>query len=349
MTSRRAFLAGGTVSALSLTLAACSQDKPSVTTPTATGSAAAESVLSPEKLTAVLERIKTGMDAADAEKKPELLAGYAEGPAVRVRTAEYALATATKDDAHIQVLPATTSQTSSAGVTLDFPRVAINVTDAPAEKVAPFLMALRQNSARDNFQLWAWVQLFPSVNVPAIDSPLSGTEQVVADSEGLVVTPQAALDAYVDALNNPEGDNGKAFADDPVRQQVAAQRSVDVSPTGEVTVTAAAGSDGFLGLRTDDGGAIVMTTLTYTSTFKKTVDGGSLTLQSDIGAMLGDNKEVVGTVTATYEAMVAFSIPPEGGDANGSTTTVVLGAETILAKVERDDSQAPTPTATPTR
>ncbi|MBO3724910.1 hypothetical protein J5X07_07695 [Actinomyces bowdenii] len=345
MTSRRAFLAGGTVCALSLTLAACSQDKPTATTPTATGSAAAESVLSPEKLTAVLERIKSGMDAADAEKKPELLAGYAEGPAVRVRTAEYALASATKDDAHIQVLPATTSQTSSAGVTLDFPRVAINVTDAPAEKIAPFLMALRQNSARDNFQLWAWVQLFPGVKVPAIDSPLSGTEQVMADSEGLAVTPQAALDAYVDALNNPDGDNGKAFADDPLRQQVAAQRGIDFGELGQVTVTAAAGSDGFLGLRTDDGGAIVVTTLTYATLYKRTVDGADLKIESHPGALLGDNTSVIGTVTATYEAMVAFSIPPEGGQGGA----IALGADTILAKVERDDSQAPAPTATPTR
>lgn len=346
MKSRRAFLAGGTVSALSLTLAACSQNRPTATTtPTATGSAAAESVLSPEKLTAVLERIKTGMDAADEEKNADLLAGYAEGPAVRFRTAEYALATATKDDSHIQVLPATTSQTSSAGVTLDFPRVAINVTEAPAEKVAPFLMALRQSAARDNFQLWAWVQLFPGAEVPAIDSPLSGTEQVVADSEGLVATPQEVLDSYVDALNNPDGDNGKAFPDDQLRQQVAAQRGIDFGELGQVSVTATAGSDGFLGLRTDDGGAIVVTTLTYATLYKRTVDGADLKIEGPVGTMLGEDTSVTGTVTATYEAMVAFSIPPEGKDAKA----VTLGADTVLAKVERDDSQAPAPTAAPTR
>lgn len=344
MTSRRALLSGGALSALSLTLAACSQDKPTTTTPTATGSAAAESVLSPEKLTEVLERIKTGMDAADTEKNAELLTGYAEGPAVRFRTAEYALATATSDDSRIQALPATTSQTSSAGVTLDFPRVAINVTAEPADKVAPFLMALRQNTARDNFQLWAWVQLFPGVEVPAIDSPLSGTEQVVADSEGLVATPQATLEAYIDALNNPEGDNGKAFADDQLRQQVAAYRGIDFGGLGEVTVTATAGSDGFLGLRTDDGGAIVVTTLTYATVYKRTVDGADLKIGDDVGAMLGENTSVTGTVTATYEVMVAFSIPPEGADAKA----VALGADSVLAKVERDDSQAPAPTAAPT-
>ncbi|CAM2939526.1 hypothetical protein ACSL103130_07765 [Actinomyces slackii] len=343
MTSRRAFLAGGTASALAMTLAACSQEK-APTTPTVTESAAPQSALTPEKLAEVLKRIKTGMDAADAKKDPELLKGFLENPAARFRQAEYALATATKEDSHIQVLPATTSQTSSAGVTLDFPRVAINVTEEPSENVAPFLMTMRQNTARDNFQLWAWVQLFPGAEVPPIDNLLQGSKQVVADTEGLVATPQAVLESYIDALNNPDGENGKAFADDQLRQQVAAQRGVDFGGLGEVKVTAAAGSDGLLGLHVADGGAIAVTTLTYTVVFKRTVDGATLNVHSDIGALLGENTAVVGTVTATYEAMVAFFIPVQGGDGKA----VALGADTVLAKVERDDNQTPAPTATPT-
>ena len=54
--------------------------------------------------------------------------------------------------------------------------------------------------------------------------------------------------------------------------------------------------------------------------------------------MLGDNASVVGTVTVTYDAMVAFSIPSasEGGQ------STVIGLDLVPAKAERDDSQAPT-------
>ncbi|AYD89444.1 hypothetical protein D5R93_04085 [Actinomyces lilanjuaniae] len=333
-TSRRALLTGGAASAVALALAACGQDQPAVT-PEVTESAVAESVLSAERLTEVLERIKKGMDAADKEKNPDLLSGYVNGPGVRVRQAQYSLATATEDDSQVHVLPATTSQTSSAGVTLDFPRVAINVTDA-SDDVAPYLMALQQDTARDNFQLWAWVQLFAGAEVPPIASLAGGSEQVVADSDGLVSTPQEVLDSYVGALNDPDGEDGKAWADDALRQKVEADRAIDLGEVGEVSVSASAGSDGFLGLRTDDEGAIVVTTLSYTTTLRRTVDGSEVTLQGPVASMVED-PSVIGTVTATYEAVVAFAIPVEGSD----SSPVALGAEAVLAKVERDDDQAP--------
>ena len=43
--------------------------------------------------------------------------------------------------------------------------------------------------------------------------------------------------------------------------------------------------------------------------YKRTVDGSDLTLQGDIAAHMGGNQKIVGTVTATYDSMVAFSIP----------------------------------------
>ena len=168
-------------------------------------------------------------------------------------------------------------------------------------------------------------------------------KQVTADSAGLVSTPQAVLAAYVDALNNPEGENGKAFPDDLLRQKIQATRATNLNSLGEVTVTAAAGSDGFQGLQLEegDGGALVFTTLTYTVVYKRTVDGSDLTLQGDVAALMGGNQKIVGTVTATYDSMVAFAIPKEGS----GETAAILGAETALMKVDRDDSQAPAPTA----
>ena len=108
-------------------------------------------------------------------------------------------------------------------------------------------------------------------------------------------------------------------------------------------MTAVPGQDGFQGLQLEegDGGALVFTTLTFTVVYKRTVDGSDLTLQGDVAAYMGGNQKILGTVTATYDSMVAFSIPKEG---SGGKVTV-LGAETALMKVDRDDSKTPAPTA----
>ena len=72
-------------------------------------------------------------------------------------------------------------------------------------------------------------------------------KQVTAESTGLVATPKAVLDSYVDALNHPDGENGKAFPDDSLRRKVHDARTTDLSNYGEVTVTAVPGQDGFQG------------------------------------------------------------------------------------------------------
>ena len=227
------------------------------------------------------------------------------------------------------------------GQTVGFPRNAA----AASEGASPSILSLEQNSARDQFKVWAWVQGFSEQkNIPVLTKQSAQrAKQVTADSTGLVATPKAILDAYVDALNNPEGENGKAFPDDLLRQKIQAARTTNLSSLGEVTVTAAPGQDGFQGLQLEegDGGALVFTTLTYTVVYKRTVDGSDLTLQGDVAALMGDNQKIVGTVTATYDSMVAFAIPKEGSGEKAA----ILGAETALIKVDRDDSQTPAPTA----
>ena len=280
------------------------------------------------------------MDDADKEKNADKLKEVLSGPAARIRAAEYATASASGSNDYIHPL-STKSQGGGVGQTVGFPRNAA----VASEGASPSILSLEQNSARDQFKVWAWVQGFSvQKSIPVLTKQTAQrAKQVTADSAGLVSTPQAVLAAYVDALNNPEGENGKAFPDDLLRQKIQATRATNLNSLGEVTVTAAAGSDGFQGLQLEegDGGALVFTTLTYTVVYKRTVDGSDLTLQGDVAALMGGNQKIVGTVTATYDSMVAFAIPKEGS----GETAAILGAETALMKVDRDDSQAPAPTA----
>ncbi|WP_103063133.1 hypothetical protein [Actinomyces qiguomingii] len=335
ITSRRALITSASATALAAALAACSQDVPTNTA--ATGTATPQPVLDSERLTMILERIQAGLDAADKDKNADALAGYLTGPAARVRGEEYAVAKATADDTFVHVFN-TTSQAGTVALAADFPRTVLTITDF-ADDEQGYLLALTQDSARENYQLWGWTQFFAGVEIPSTYAPAIGTEQLAADdSSDLKASPQDVLAAYVDALNNPEGDNGKAFADDVLRQRIAAERAVDLSEAGEVSVTAEAGSDGFKSLRTADGGVITMTTLSFSTVYKKTVAGSTLSLaDSTVGSLMGDNQEVVGTVTAKYDVIVAFLIPAADADA----TATALGMDLVLASVSRDDSQAP--------
>lgn len=338
--TRRALLSAGGASALALSLAACSKSQPKTAQTQASGTPIAEPVLNDKQLSEILQRVQTGLAAADKEKNADKLKEVMSGPAARIRAAEYATASASGNNDFIHPMT-TTIQGGGVGQTVGFPRNAA----AASEGASPSLISLEQNSARDQFKVWAWVQGFSEKkNIPVLTKQSAQrAKQVTADSAGLVTTPKAALDAYVDALNHPEGENGKAFPDDLLRQKVQAARTTNLSSLGEVTVTATAGKDGFQGLQMEegDGGALVFTTLTYTVVYKRTVDGSDLTLQGDVAALMGGNQKIVGTVTATYDSMVAFSIPKEGS----KDKVAVLGAETALIKVDRDDSKTPAPTA----
>ena len=338
--TRRALLSAGGASALALSLAACSKSQPKTAQTPASGTPIAEPVLNDKQLSEILQRVQTGLATADKEKNADKLKEVMSGPAARIRAAEYATASASGNNDFIHPMT-TTIQGGGVGQTVGFPRNAA----AASEGASPSLISLEQNSARDQFKVWAWVQGFSEKkNIPVLTKQSAQrAKQVTADSTGLVSTPKAALDAYVDALNHPDGQNGKAFPDDLLRQKVQAARTTNLSSLGEVTVTATAGKDGFQGLQMEegDGGALVFTTLTYTVVYKRTVDGSDLTLQGDVAALMGGNQKIVGTVTATYDSMVAFSIPKEGS----KDKVAVLGAETALIKVDRDDSKTPAPTA----
>ena len=338
--TRRALLSAGGASALALSLAACSKSQPKTAQTQASGTPIAEPVLNDKQLSEILQRVQTGVATADKEKNADKLKEVMSGPAARIRAAEYATASASGNNDFIHPMT-TTIQGGGVGQTVGFPRNAA----AASEGASPSLISLEQNSARDQFKVWAWVQGFSEKkNIPVLTKQSAQrAKQVTADSTGLVSTPKAALDAYVDALNHPDGENGKAFPDDLLRQKVQAARTTNLSSLGEVTVTATAGKDGFQGLQMEegDGGALVFTTLTYTVVYKRTVDGSDLTLQGDVAALMGGNQKIVGTVTATYDSMVAFSIPKEGS----KDKVAVLGAETALIKVDRDDSKTPAPTA----
>ncbi|WP_067778566.1 hypothetical protein [Actinomyces vulturis] len=369
MISRRSALLSALIAA-SASLAACSNDLPSI--PEGVGaSPEAQPVLDGERLSTILERISDGVAVADKDKNADQLTGFLTGPAKRIRTEQYALAQATGKDDVVKPL-VTTSQASAVGLTLGWPRTVMTATEFTDTTNIPQLLTLSQDSARDPFELWAWIRLFPGVEIPPTAKPATGSPQVDLDTAGLIMTPQDALASYVEALNDPNSISGHLWADDPLRSLVEKQRALNDSlkDVGNIAVSVTAGSDGVRGLQTEDGGALVMTTLTITSVYSRTVPKSTMKVSGDVAALAG-GEDLKGKITATYDVMVAFSLPaakdaatpaPESSAATSAQPSpapsasaaataeaspqqavrpTAIGAEYVLASAVRDDAAAP--------
>ena len=88
MSTRRAFLSAGGASAIALSLAACSRSQTKTAETLASGTPIAEPVLNDKQLAEILQRVQTGLAAADKEKSEakvkEVMSGLRRDPRRRV-------------------------------------------------------------------------------------------------------------------------------------------------------------------------------------------------------------------------------------------------------------------------
>lgn len=324
--------------ALAFGLAAC-QTEPVPTPSPEPAPATPGAVLSQERLDEILDEISDSLSAADSASSADELGDRITGPALEMRTAEYALASLSGGQDTVTPL-VTDSQVAVVAATTEWPRVVNVVTTIPEGTNLPLLITLVQDEARDPFALWAWVRLFPGVSMPATTQPTAGSSPVAPDAEGLVMSPEAALAAYVDLLNNrDDSEYSNAFGDEPFRTnwgQTLDQLASAVEVAGGAEQSSEAGSAGTHSIATHDGGAIVVGSIAQTLTVTRTVEGSTLNVGPSLA--YGGEPTVQGSLTARYLATVAFYVPP--ADAEDQQITV-LGAEQVQMGVDRDDSVSP--------
>jgi len=296
--------------------------------------------LDEERLGRILEDVQATLAKGDEARDAELLKPRVAGPALAMRGAEYKLAAAT--DGKSAPDPLTTApQVAAVAATEGFPRPAVVISQVPEGANLPLLLALEQSGAHDQYKLWGWVTLFPGIETPALSHPDAGSAVVPPDADNLVVPPQDVIARYVDTLNKGDSEYADQFADDPYkksRAETTAELDKAIEAAGDATVSAAPGDAGPLSLATADGGAIVIGELRSTLTLRKTVAGSELRAGGTVGALLGGNTEVLGTVSGASDVLVAFYVPPKDAE---DKTIRPLGANTVLTEVTRDDAAAP--------
>lgn len=334
MTRRVAALAALAVAAGAL--AACTPEPPQPDpAPTAPTPAA---VLDADRLERILGEVQATVEKADEALDPALLEERVAGPARELRTAQYALAAASEGQYAPTALTMDT-QVDVVAATEDFPRAAVSVSQIPEGGNLPILTVLRQEHARSQYMLWGWVELLPGVEMPPTATPETGSPAVPADAEGLVLSPEQTVAAFAERLNDPQAESADLFGEDRFTEDYRAfvtDLDTSIEAAGEASASAEAGPHGTGALGTVNGGAIVVGTVTWDLTIRKTVEGSTLRMGARFGALLGDDTEVRGTVTGRYLATVAFYVPPAGAG-----EIEVLGASEALTEVTRDDEAAP--------
>ena len=286
------------------------------------------SAVTAEQVQDVLADVSTVIAEADEQYTAELLDPRVNGAAREIRQVEYALRLAGDTEA-ITPIPAA-AQTIIAPKTDAWPRPVMVVTEPPADLQPPLLLTLQQDDPRAQYRLWAWVRLFPGVEMPATAQPQLGSAVVAPDSDVLTVPPGEVIGQYVDLLTNGDTSTfAAAFAEDPLRVGIAATRDAYgtvVGENGTLAETYQAIPSGQVAMATADGGAIVVGGFRTVTTI--TLTESTLNIGDQTAALLGKTS-VRTNLAMTWLSMVAFAVPPAG-----STEPVrMLGAEHSLVGV----------------
>lgn len=314
---------------LAFALSSCSTDEAVPEPSAASQTAPAVTETSFENTSATIFGVLT---KADKSLDKNELAERATGPFLQMRTQEYALEKLLADAYDIDSL-SSDSQVFAATSNQSFPRWIYTVMEAPEGTNLKTITVFEQASSRENWKVWAVLPILPGQTVPGLKLSQGSAVAVAADSsDGLVASPSDVVAAY--ATYNSERKQGDiSFGDDALYTSLSKLRDANskaLDDAGSATMSFQVSKDNEpVAFRTDDGGALVVAQMDFSTTISVTKEGATLKVGSTIGALAtGDANgevEVSGKLVANYSVMVAFHVP-----ATSSSKVQVVGASDPL-------------------
>lgn len=280
----------------------------------------------------IVTRISETVTEADTTLDPVLAATRLDGPALALRTANFAIR---KVDANAAVAPAVIPP-SVVKVTLpqrndSWPRtVFVVVQDDPT--VAPQALMMIQDDPRSQYKVHYAVALEPGLTLPAVANASIGTNRLASDAKIFTMVPEEIGPAYADILlNDVDSEFNDMFKADGDTLRVAigkddkALRASKIPPTAQLTFAEAAGEGQIIVLATNDLGALVAVEIVDSSTIKPIEVGAAVNAPTDVAALLGKALSTKG-ITAYYSDQLLFYVPSaaEGGQ------IILLGYSTGL-------------------
>jgi hypothetical protein len=286
-----------------------------------------------DQLKRILGEITEVVSLADAELDRESIEARVSGPALVARRAAYNIARRTENPAPPAPLLAEPIQLFLPSATDTWPRSVMVVT---GEQTLTMLV-LRQESARDQYRLYQYMDILPGVDFPEVAGEEVGANTVKEDSKFLLMPP-TDLATAVGSLLNEGPDSTWSILVDGENQYISDVSSVQQSlaqtlSNANVTFDHKLSTDGMVLLTSGEGGALVGMYMIDTYTIIPKEPGDAVAISGQEAILLGAGGSATGIETR-YGAMLLFHMPAAGSESRvrllGATqqllTAVSLGA-----------------------
>lgn len=294
--------------------------------PSATGAPAASEIDPPAVTVRQIDRIVGSISelaaTADAELNAEALATRFDGPALELRTANYAIRTADGAIPALPPIPTGEVEVVLPQQTESWPRTVFVVSrDDKDATIAPVALFLVQENARSNYKVTYAITLEPSAVLPDVAPASVGAPALGPDNAVLKMPPSQVALSYADILENDldsayfldfeeEGDSLRTAIGVAGREAIRAA----LPATASVTFTNSVGVEEPISLATNDAGAIVAVTLNENTTVVPVEEGAAVNPTGQVKALSGISVTTKG-VSATYGDQLLFYVPPAGSNA----------------------------------
>jgi hypothetical protein len=311
---RRAFVAatGLALGALALTGCSVPTNQPAPAASETPGFPSAPVAVTKGQFATILVDVADTIADADEAKDAALAAERLAGPALALRTANYAIRTA---DAAVAALPAIPSQNIEITLpeqTDTWPRRVFAV--ASAEGVSPVALVLTQESPRENYKLTYAVTLIASM--PKVAPVELGAAALPPSNNLGLIAPEDLAAAYGDVLIlGEESEYYDLFeADgDSLREAIGAEykaeRKAALPPSAGVEFTNGPGEAEPVAFSTNDSGEIVTVILNDVETVRPLEAGAAVNPSGQVRALSGKAQSTRGII-ATYGVQLLFYVPP---------------------------------------
>lgn len=274
--------------------------------------------LTPVMTKSQVERILLDVEAivslADEGLDRESLEIRVDGPALQMRRFAYNLAERTEN---LENGPGTLStspiQLFLPSATDAWPRSVMVVTGEEELQ----LLVLRQESVRERYKLFHYIDLLPGSNFPEVAAESVGANTIKVDNRFLFASPLLLPDLVGELLNEGVQAPASALLDpdnDYIRDVSEVQRGLaETLSNATLTFGHSLGDFSLVMLATADGGALAALFMIDTYTIIPNEPGDAVAITGNEAALLGSSGSATGIETR-YGSMLLFHIPAAGSE-----------------------------------
>lgn len=292
----------------------------------------------------ILAELAEAIDAANAAGDVEPMRERVAGAALTMADAQYKIV-ARDPDSSIAPLSSDFGYRRIVTRSTGWPRSFVVATEL-GDGDTSFIYRIEQAAPRSPYQLVSWARLLAGATTPAAAAPELGAMVVEPDASGLVMSPQAAVEAYAAAKGGGAEDAAAQFdppisdtgAPDPAGKvwreviRLLTETAKDFEPELEQKSEVIDGS--VFALSTVDAGALVFGQIKSVLDVRYTIpEGGSVNLFPEGYAWLeGDQLKATKSVHIEHLQTVVLAVPPAG--AEGPIQIIAVAETPIVVDME---------------